>query len=85
MKVKTFIEWLTEYVNSEDDTPFTMSKDDVLTWVKRIQNDLISEGNKPYIGRHYGDCTKQNISCQICMYQTWLDKYEDYTRSFFNN
>ena len=85
MEIKTFIDWLTEHVNSENDTPFTMSKDDVLIWIKRIQNDLIGEGKKPYIGKHYGDCTKQNISCQICVYQTWLEKYKEYTTNFFNN
>ena len=82
--MKNFIDWLTEKEN-QDDLPFEMSKEDILNWVKRIQEDLISDGKKPWHGKHYGDCTKQNISCQICLYQTWLDEYEDYCREYVKN
>lgn len=82
--MKNFIDWLTEKEN-QDDLPFEMSREDILNWVKRIQEDLISDGKKPWDGKHYGDCTKQNISCQICLYQTWLDEYEDYCREYVKN
>lgn len=76
-----FIDWLTEKENS-DDLPFEMTKDDIIDWVKKIHNNLLSQGKKDWDGRHYGDCTKQNISCELCLYQTWLDEYENYTRNY---
>lgn len=82
--MKNFIDWLTEKEN-QDDLPFEMSREDILNWVKRIHEDLISDGKKPWDGKHYGDCTKQNISCQICLYQNWLDDYEKYCREYVKN
>jgi hypothetical protein len=79
-----FIYWLLEKENS-DDLPFEMSKDEIIVWVKQIHENLLSDGKKPWEGRHYGDCIKENVSCQICMYQTWLDDYEDYCRNYKKN
>lgn len=79
-----FIDWLLEKENS-DELPFEMSKDEIISWVKQIHESLLSDGKKPWEGKHYGDCTKQNVGCQICMYQTWLDGYEDYTRNYIKN
>jgi len=79
--MKTFIDWLVEKQNS-DDLPFEMTKEDTINWIKRIHENLLSEGKKKWEGRHYGDCTKQNISCEICAYQSRLDEYEDYCRKF---
>jgi hypothetical protein len=74
--MKTFIDWFVEKEN-----PFGMSKQDVINWMKRIHNNLLSEGDKIWEGRHYGDCTKENVTCELCTYQTWLEKYEDYCRN----
>lgn len=82
-KMLNFIDWLVEKENS-DDLPFEMTKDDVIGWVKTIHERLLSQGDKSWDGRHYGDCTKQNISCEICFYQTRLDEYEDYCRNYIN-
>ena len=82
--MKNFIDWLTEKEN-QDDLPFEMSKDDVINWVKKIHNILLSDGKKPWDGKHYGDCIKENISCQICIYQNWLDEYEKYCRDYVKN
>jgi hypothetical protein len=79
--METFIDWLVKKENS-DDLPFKMSKEDVINWVKRIHENILSDGKKKWQGRHYGDCTKQNISCELCAYQTWLKEYEDYCRNF---
>ena len=79
--METFIDWLVKKENS-DDLPFKMSKEDVINWVKRIHENILSDGKKKWEGRHYGDCTKQNISCELCAYQTWLKEYEDYCRNF---
>lgn len=81
--MEKFIPWLVEYLNNEEpDSPFIFTKKDVIVWVEDIHEQLLSEGNKEWDGRHYGDCTKQNISCLICMYQNWLDEYEKYCRNF---
>jgi hypothetical protein len=79
--METFIDWLVKKENS-DDLPFKMSKEDVINWVKRIHENILSDGKKKWQGRHYGDCTKQSISCELCAYQTWLKEYEDYCRNF---
>lgn len=81
--MKNFIDWLTEKENS-DDLPFEMTKEDIVNWVKRIHVLLLSDGKKPWDGKHYGDCTKQTVSCEICLYQTWLNEYEKYCRDFKN-
>ena len=74
--MKTFIEWL---IDTESDF-VEMTKEDVIDNIKDIHNYLLSEGDTPDTGRHYGDCTKQNITCLICLYQNWLDEYEKYCR-----
>ena len=58
-----------------------LSREDVIQEMKMIHKVLLSKGKKDWQGRHYGDCTKQNITCVICVYQNWLDKYEEYTKS----
>ncbi len=82
--MKTFIDWLVEKTN-EDDLPFDMSRDDVLKWVKRIQDTLISDGKKPYMGRHYGECTKQKVPCELCLYLDWQVEYKQYCISLTEN
>lgn len=80
--MKTFIDWLLEKENQADDLPFELTKDDVIVWVKRIHENILSDGKKPWDGRHYGDCTKQNVNCEFCLYQSWLEEYEQYCRTF---
>lgn len=79
--MKTFIDWLVEKENS-DDLPFEMSKEDIINWIKRIHENLLSDGKKKWEGRHHGDCTKQNDSCELCTYQIWLEDYKNYCRNF---
>lgn len=74
--MKTFIQWL---IDSEEDFE-GMTKEEVIEDINRIHKILLSEDNEPYMGRHYGDCVKQNISCSICIYQNYLDGYEKYCR-----
>lgn len=82
--MQNFIDWLTQKEN-QDDLPFEMTREDILNWVKRIHELLISEGKNEWDGKHYGDCVKQNVSCQICLYQNWLDGYEKYCREYVKN
>jgi len=80
--MKCFIDWLVEKETQVDDLPFEMSREDVIQWVKRIHTNILSEGKKPYDGRHYGDCTGQKHSCEFCLYQLWLEDYQQYCRTF---
>ena len=76
--MKCFIDWLTEISAKEEDLPFEFTKEDIITWVKRIHENILSEGENLWNGRHYGDCTKLVVSCELCMYQSWLEKYKKY-------
>ena len=76
--MKKFIPWLIDYLNEEDD--FGWTKEKVVDMIEDVHKQLLSEGENDWDGTHYGDCTKQNISCMICSYQTWLDDYEKYCK-----
>ena len=70
--MKNFIEWL--MINEN------LTKEDVIETIKSIHDIILSESDEPDMGKHYGDCIKQNITCRICEYQNWLDGYEIYCR-----
>ena len=72
-----FIDWLVEKENSGD-LPFEMTREDVINWIKRIHELLLSDGKKAWDGKHYGNCTNQKVNCEICLYGIWLDEYKKY-------
>lgn len=76
--MKNFITWLTDYLNEIDNVKYT--KEDTIEEIVNVHNMLLSEE-----ARHYGDCTKENITCLICEYQSFLDGYEKYCRNFIKN
>lgn len=65
----TFPEWL--YNMYRDDG--MESIEDARGYVELMADWLLKEP-------HYGDCTNQNITCKICLFQTHLDEYETYCR-----
>lgn len=68
--MKTFLEWLVQEYHSEGiDCDIT----EVEKWLRSDFEELIS-------GYHYGDCTKQNVSCKICELQNQLDDYYNYVK-----
>jgi hypothetical protein len=69
--MKKFIDWLHDYLKQESGDSWSI--EDTIEEVNIIHNQLLTEG-------HYGDCTKENITCRICEYQNWLDKYYDYVK-----
>jgi hypothetical protein len=81
--MKNFVDWLTGYL-SYGDYPegFQWTKEDTIKTLTEVHQHLLSENDLPYEGRHYGDCTNENVSCIICEYQNWLQGYEDYCRTF---
>ena len=44
-------------------------------------NELLSQLSNQEI--HYGDCTKQNISCLLCEFTQLLNDYRDYIKENF--
>lgn len=79
--MKTFLEWLTDQFSGEYGDA---TKDEVKKWVENAQYILLQEGEEEWKGRHYGDCTKQNITCLICEYQEWLEYYYRYCKNYIN-
>lgn len=77
-----FVDWLTEHLSKEDGIKW--DKKDAISFVKDMHANLLSEDPDPSEGRHYGDCTNENLACYICIYQNWLDKYEEYCRNEAN-
>lgn len=78
--MKNFVDWLTEYLHKEENLQW--KKDEVIIILKNYHKIILSEDPEPNMGKHYGDCTNENVSCIICEYQNWLDRYEKYCRNF---
>lgn len=70
--MKTFCEWLTDEYNEEG---IVCSTGDVVEEILDIAETLIN-------GHHYGDCTKQNVTCKVCLFQNQLDDYFQYVKNF---
>lgn len=69
--MKTFCEWLTDEYNAEG---IDCSTGDVAEEILDIADTLIN-------GYHYGDCTKQNVACKVCLFQNQLDDYFQYVKN----
>ena len=80
--MENFIDWLTQHINRDDNLPFIMEKNDIINTVKKIHQIILSEDKTISDGKHYGECTKNKSSCQICLYQIWLDEYKEYCVNF---
>lgn len=66
-----FNEWLLQERLKED---ISATIDDVNLEIRQTAEWLISEP-------HYGDCTKQNVTCKICLFEMELNDYYKYTKS----
>lgn len=73
-----FVDWLTEYFSKEDSIQW--KKNEVIDLIKTAHKIILSEDPSLDMGKHYGDCTNENVTCRFCEYQNWLDKYEKYCR-----
>jgi hypothetical protein len=78
--MKNFIDWLTDYLSKEDNAQW--NKEIVIAIIENIHEILLSEDSAPDMGKHYGDCINENVTCLICQYQNWLDEYEKYCKNF---
>lgn len=69
--MKTFPQFLVDYFEKEG---FLTTEQDCIEYIDEMCEILKTEV-------HYGDCTKQNISCKICQFQNELDSYYEYTKN----
>ena len=82
--MKNFITWVTEKLN-KDEGFYRYTEKDTREILDDIYETLVSDGNKEWDGKHYGDCNKQNVSCRICEFHNLLDEYEKYVNFVKNN
>ena len=69
--MKAFNEWLKE--NYEKDDIF-LTETEVNDYIANVAKYLTENG------KHYGDCTYQNVSCLICLFENELTRYYNYTK-----
>ena len=68
LKVKTLI----EFIADEEKIDIPSAKN----WIAELMKTVI---DNPL---HYGDCTKQNVSCNMCLLEGILNDYYKYKRKF---
>ena len=64
LKVKTLI----EFIADEEKIDIPSAK----TWIEELMKTVIESP------LHYGDCTKQNVSCNMCLLEGILNDYYKY-------
>lgn len=74
--MKKFNEWLKEYFEKEN---IFYSIEEIDQMILEFTNHLILDG------KHYGDCTNQNVSCKICDFEDLLSRYYNYTIEIIYN
>ena len=71
-----FVEWYIDYLYKQDE--IVLSKQKAIEMLEGEFWHLINDG------KHYGDCTNQNVTCTICYFETLLHKYYLYSQKFKN-
>ena len=66
-----------EFIAALEGDDFNVIESSNLTWAKGFVESM---GNVSDL-IHEGDCTKQNISCPLCVYEIYLKEYREY---YFN-
>jgi hypothetical protein len=66
-----------EFIAAQEGDDFNVIEPHNLTWAKSFVKGMDDIGNLV----HHGDCTKQNISCPLCIYELYLKEYREY---YFN-
>jgi putative lipase involved disintegration of autophagic bodies len=63
-----------EFIAALEGDDFNVIEPSNLKWAK---DSVESMGNISDL-IHLGDCTKQNISCPLCVYEIYLKEYREY-------
>ena len=67
-----------EFIGAIEGDDFDNPSEDNLAWGRQFV-DAFPQVMKTDI--HFGDCTKEPVTCNICIYQTLLEDYREY---YFN-
>ena len=63
-----------EFIAAQEGDDFNVIEQDNLEWAKGFVESMGRSGK--WI--HEGDCTKQNVSCPLCVYELYLKEYREY-------
>jgi hypothetical protein len=63
-----------EFIAAEEGDDFNVIEPNNLKWAKGFVKSMGDSGNLI----HFGDCTKQAISCPLCVYELYLSEYHQY-------
>ena len=63
-----------EFTSANEGRDFNVIEPDNLEWAE----DFIKTMGRSANWIHDGDCTKQNISCPLCVYEMLLKEYREY-------
>ncbi len=63
-----------EFIAAQEGDDFNVIEPDNLTWATGFVESMGQSAN--WI--HEGDCTKQNHSCPLCVYELYLKEYREY-------
>ena len=70
-----------EFIAAQEGDDFNVIEQDNLDWAKGFVESMGRSGK--WI--HEGDCTKQNVSCPLCVYELYLKEYREYYFSTEDN
>lgn len=63
-----------EFIAAQEGDDFNVIEQDNLNWAK----DFVESMGRSGKWIHEGDCTKQNVSCPLCVYELYLKEYREY-------
>jgi putative lipase involved disintegration of autophagic bodies len=63
-----------EFIAAQEGEDFNVIEPDNLEWAKRFVGYMGMCSNLI----HIGDCTKENVSCILCVYEVYLKEYREY-------
>ena len=63
-----------EFIAAQEGNDFNVIERDNLIWAKSFVEYMGDVGNL----QHIGDCTKQNHTCTLCVYELYLKEYREY-------
>ena len=70
MSKYTFI----EFISAQEGDNFNVIEGDNLAWARSFVKGM---GDLPN-WEHEGDCTKENYTCTLCVYELYLKEYREY-------
>ena len=73
MKKYTFV----EFVAALEGEDFDVLEDSWLEWSKKFI-EVLPKSHLSF-GRHQGDCTRESVVCELCLYEYYLREFKVYS------